>query len=81
MYLVLSSESSICSVGTLQTDFAQQVSTALIYGGIYSLSDSQSGIQDRLGLISLMAIGNTNLAIASTIRAFPKEKSIVMSDR
>ena len=59
----------------------QQVSTALIYGGIYTLSDSQSSIQDRLGLISLMAIGNTNLAVASTIRAFPKEKEIVMSDR
>jgi len=59
----------------------QQVSTALIYGGIYSFSDKQSSIQDRIGLCSLVAIGNTNLAVASTIRAFPKEKSIVMNDR
>ncbi len=49
-----------------------QVSTALIYGGIYTLTDTQTSIQDRLGLISLMAIGNTNLALASTIRAFRK---------
>ncbi len=49
-----------------------QVSTAIIYGGIYSLSNTQSSIQDRLGLLSLMAIGNTNLALASTIRAFRK---------
>jgi len=59
----------------------QQLSTALIYGGIYSFSDSQSSISDRLGLCSLVAIGNTNLAVASTIRSFPKEKTIVMNDR
>eukprot|EP00960_Hanusia_phi_P065139 766000-Hanusia_phi.AAC.9 len=52
----------------------QQVSTALIYGSIYSFSNKQSSIQDRFGLCSLVAIGNTNLAIASTIRSFPKEK-------
>jgi hypothetical protein len=38
-------------------------------------------IQDRLGLLSLTAIGAGNLAIASTIRAFPKEKTIVTSER
>uniref|UniRef100_A0A7S4L287 ABC-2 type transporter transmembrane domain-containing protein n=2 Tax=Guillardia theta TaxID=55529 RepID=A0A7S4L287_GUITH len=59
----------------------QQVSTALIYGSIYSFSNKQSSIQDRFGLCSLVAIGNTNLAIASTIRSFPKEKAIVMNDR
>ncbi|KAJ1485052.1 hypothetical protein T484DRAFT_1795011, partial [Baffinella frigidus] len=51
------------------------VTTALIYGGIYSLGDSQKSIQDRLGLLSLVAIGNTNLALAAT------EKSIVQSER
>ena len=40
-------------------------------GGIYSLGDSQSSIQDRFGLLSLIAIGAGNLAIASTIRALP----------
>merc|ERR1719424_803230 len=54
---------------------------AAIYGGIYSLGDSQSSIQDRFGLLSLIAIGAGNLAIASTIRAFPKEKSIVNAER
>ena len=49
----------------------QQVMIAVIYGGIYTLGDSQSSIQDRFGLLSLVAIGAGNLAIASTIRAFP----------
>ncbi|KAH8087723.1 ATPase [Aureococcus anophagefferens] len=60
---------------------AQQVMTALIYGGIYDLDDSQRSIQDRFGLLSLCVIGSTNLAIASTIRAFPKEKAIVVRER
>ena len=55
--------------------------TALIYGGIYDLDDSQRSIQDRFGLLSLCVIGATNLAIASTIRAFPKEKTIVQRER
>jgi hypothetical protein len=54
---------------------------SLIYGGIYSLGDTQSSIQDRFGLLSLVAIGAGNLAIASTIRTFPKEKTIVQADR
>ena len=54
---------------------------ALVYGGIYSLGDTQSSIQDRFGLLSLVAIGAGNLAIASTIRTFPKEKAIVSSER
>ena len=59
----------------------QQVMIALIYGGIYSLNDAQSSIQDRFGLLSLIAIGAGNLAIASTIRTFPKEKAIVTNER
>ncbi len=54
---------------------------AVIYGGIYSLSDSQASIQDRFGLLSLVAIGAGQLAIASTIRSFPKEKTIVERER
>ena len=60
---------------------AQQVMVALVYGGIYSLGNTQSSIQDRFGLLSLVAIGAGNLAIASTIRTFPKEKAIVSSER
>lgn len=59
----------------------QQVMIALIYGGIYTLGSTQASIQDRFGLLSLVAIGAGNLAIASTIRTFPKEKTIVQSDR
>ena len=54
---------------------------ALVYGGLYTLGDNQASIQDRFGLLSLVAIGAGNLAIASTIRTFPKEKAIVSSER
>jgi len=59
----------------------QQVMVAGVYGGLYNLGTSQSSIQDRFGLLSLVAIGAGNLAIASTIRTFPKEKTIVASER
>ena len=60
---------------------SQQLTTALVYGGLYSLDDSQRSIQDRFGLLSLCVIGSTNLAVASTIRTFPREKSIVNDER
>mmetsp|Transcript_33730 Transcript_33730/g.48833 ORF Transcript_33730/g.48833 Transcript_33730/m.48833 type:complete len:685 (-) Transcript_33730:31-2085(-) len=66
--------------GVILIKAVQQVSTALIYGGIYNLGNNQSSIQDRIGLISLIAIGTTNLAMASTIRSFPKEKNIVTGE-
>ena len=59
----------------------QQLSTALIYGGIYDLDRSQRSIQDRFGLMSLISIGTTNLAVAGTIRQFPKEKAIFREER
>ena len=58
----------------------QQVSLGLIYGGIYSLNQSQSSIQDRVGLLSLIAIGAANMGMAGTIRSFPKEKAIVSTE-
>ena len=58
----------------------QQVSLGLIYGGIYSLGNNQASIQDRIGLLSLIAIGTTNMGMAGTIRAFPKEKAIVTNE-
>ena len=58
----------------------QQVTTALIYGGIYSLGSNQASIQDRFGLLSLIAIGTANMAIAQSIRAFPREKSIISGE-
>jgi len=69
------------SKAALTIKVVQQAMIAIIYGGIYSLGRSQSSIQDRFGLISLVAIGAGNLAIASTIRAFPKEKLIVNAER
>jgi len=69
------------SKATLIIKAAQQVMISLIYGGIYSLGNTQSSIQDRFGLLSLVAIGAGNLALASTIRTFPKEKTIVQADR
>lgn len=58
----------------------QQVTTALIYGGIYSLGTNQASIQDRFGLLSLIAIGSMNSSVAQTIRSFPREKTIVSAE-
>jgi len=55
----------------------QQISLGLIYGGIYTLGTNQASIQDRFGILSLIAIGSANMAMASTIRSFPKEKAII----
>lgn len=41
----------------------QQISLAFIYGGIYSLGNNQASIQDRFGLLSLIAIGAANVRI------------------
>jgi len=60
---------------------AQQVGVATVYGAIYSFTDSQSSIQDRLGLLQMVAIGSFVQPLAAAIRTFPKEKSIVSSDR
>jgi len=69
------------SKGALAIKVVQQVMVGVLYGSIYSLGLTQSSIQDRFGLLSLISIGAGNLAIASTIRAFPKEKTIVMAER
>eukprot|EP00529_Nitzschia_sp_RCC80_P009928 CAMPEP_0113481860 /NCGR_PEP_ID=MMETSP0014_2-20120614/22624_1 /TAXON_ID=2857 /ORGANISM="Nitzschia sp." /LENGTH=777 /DNA_ID=CAMNT_0000375365 /DNA_START=288 /DNA_END=2621 /DNA_ORIENTATION=- /assembly_acc=CAM_ASM_000159 len=58
----------------------QQVSLGLIYGTIYSIDLSQASIQNRFGLLSLIAIGAANMALASTVRSFPREKAIVSSE-
>lgn len=65
---------------TLIIKLVQQVSLGLIYGTIYHLGDDQASIMDRFGLLSLIAIGGSNMAMASTIRSFPKEKVIVSSE-
>lgn len=43
----------------------QQITLALIYGGIYSLGSDQASIQDRFGLFSLIAIGASNVSVSS----------------
>ena len=58
----------------------QQVTLGVIYGGIYHLGDNQASIMDRFGLLSLICIGATNMAMAGTIRSFPKEKAIVSGE-
>jgi ABC-type multidrug transport system ATPase subunit len=65
---------------TLAVKTAQQVTLGLIYGGIYSLGNNQASIQDRFGLLSLIAIGSANTAIASTSRAFLREKGVVAEE-
>jgi ABC-type multidrug transport system ATPase subunit/ABC-type multidrug transport system permease subunit len=68
------------SKSTLVIKTVQQVSLGLIYGTIYKLGMNQASIQDRFGLLSLIAIGASNMAMASTVRSFPKEKAIVANE-
>lgn len=58
----------------------QQVTLAVIYGGIYKLGDNQASVMDRYGLLSLVAISGMNMAVATTVRTFPKEKAIISSE-
>ncbi|KAL3923923.1 MAG: hypothetical protein SGILL_001357 [Bacillariaceae sp.] len=68
------------SKSTLIIKTVQQVSLGLIYGTIYRLGMNQASIQDRFGLLSLIAIGASNMAMASTVRSFPKEKAIISNE-
>ena len=68
------------SKATLVIKLVQQISLGLIYGTIYHLGDDQASIMDRFGLISLIAIGGSNMAMASTVRSFPTEKAIVSGE-
>jgi ABC-type multidrug transport system ATPase subunit len=47
---------------TLIIKAVQQVTLGLVYGGIYSLGNDQASIQDRFGLLSLIAIGASNVS-------------------
>jgi len=58
----------------------QQVSMSVIFGGIYNFSNNQASIMDRFGLIALLGTVTTNIALASTVRSFPKERSIISSE-
>jgi ABC-type multidrug transport system ATPase subunit len=68
------------SKATLIIKTVQQISLGLIYGTIYNIGMNQASVQDRFGLLSLIAIGSANMAMASTVRAFPKEKAIVANE-
>lgn len=46
----------------LTIKMVQQVTIAFVYGGIYSLGNDQASIQDRVGLLSLIAIGASNVS-------------------
>jgi ABC-type multidrug transport system ATPase subunit len=66
--------------GVILIKLVQQVTIGLLYGGIYSVGNDQASIIDRIGLLSLVTIGTANMSVAGTIRAFPKEKAIVMGE-
>mmetsp|Transcript_12686 Transcript_12686/g.29979 ORF Transcript_12686/g.29979 Transcript_12686/m.29979 type:complete len:750 (-) Transcript_12686:1177-3426(-) len=68
------------SKASLVIKLIQQISLGLIYGTIYHLGDDQASVMDRFGLLSLIAIGGSNMAMASTVRSFPKEKAIVSEE-
>jgi ABC-2 type transporter len=65
----------------LMVNIVQQISIALIYGGIYNMrSNNQGSIQDRFGLLSLITIGSAQLALATTVKSFPREKAIISKE-
>eukprot|EP00591_Stephanopyxis_turris_P004942 CAMPEP_0195512664 /NCGR_PEP_ID=MMETSP0794_2-20130614/4548_1 /TAXON_ID=515487 /ORGANISM="Stephanopyxis turris, Strain CCMP 815" /LENGTH=700 /DNA_ID=CAMNT_0040640507 /DNA_START=237 /DNA_END=2339 /DNA_ORIENTATION=+ len=66
--------------GVILVKLIQQISLGVIYGGIYSLGNNQASIMDRIGLLNLIAVGSANMALAGTIRAFPKEKAIIAAE-
>ena len=49
----------------------QQVTLGLIYGGIYKLGKDQASIQDRFGLLSLVAIGSSNMVRGRSLTSRP----------
>jgi len=65
---------------TIFIKIIQQVTLASIFGGIYRLGNNQGSVMDRFGLIALVGTTVTNMGFASTVRAFPKEKTIVSSE-
>ena len=58
----------------------QQITLGVVYGGIYKVGNDQASVMDRFGLLSLIVVGGLNMSLASTIRSFAKEKSIVSSE-
>ena len=66
--------------GLLILKSVQQITVSFVYATIYSLKLNQASIQDRFGLLSLIAIGAANMAVASAVRTFPKEKAIVAKE-
>ena len=58
----------------------QQVTLGLVYGGIYKVGNDQASVNDRFGLLFLIVTGGLNMAIASTIRSFTKEKVIISNE-
>lgn len=65
---------------TILLKLVQQITTGSIYGGIYKIGNNQASIMDRYGLLNLIIIGTTNLALSQTIRSFPREKIIVSNE-
>lgn len=60
---------------------AQHACTALVYGSLYRFDLSQSSIQQRVGLLSMVSIGNFVQPLSAAIRTFPREKAIVTCER
>jgi hypothetical protein len=57
----------------------QQISTALIYGSIYSLGSDQASIQDRFGLLSLIAIGASNVRTVLRVHTRKRRQSQMLT--
>lgn len=58
------------------------VASAIIFGSVFwRMKNSQTSIQDRLGLLQVAAINTAMAALTKTVGVFPKERAIVDRER
>ncbi|RZB89254.1 ABC transporter G family member 7 isoform D [Glycine soja] len=58
------------------------IASAIIFGSVFwRMGNSQTSIQDRMGLLQVTAINTAMAALTKTVGVFPKERAIVDRER
>ncbi|XP_057734528.1 ABC transporter G family member 7 [Arachis stenosperma] len=58
------------------------IASAIIFGSVFwRMGNSQTSIQDRMGLLQVAAINTAMAALTKTVGVFPKERAIVDRER
>ncbi|QCE08532.1 ATP-binding cassette [Vigna unguiculata] len=58
------------------------IASAIIFGSVFwRMGNSQTSVQDRMGLLQVTAINTAMAALTKTIGVFPKERAIVDRER